>query len=86
MDSNNENIEIRLENIKNKIENMNKIQHIEILKILKKYKSIKLNENKTGVYVNISFLNKKIIQELEEYIRYIEDQTILLNKNRDFVN
>ena len=86
MDSNNENTEIRLENIKNKIENMNKIQHIEILKILKKYKTIKLNENKTGVYVNISFFNKKIIQELEEYIRYIEDQTILLNVNRDIVN
>lgn len=86
MDSNNENIEIRLENIKNKIENMNKIQHIEILKILKKYKAVKLNENKTGVYVNISFLNKKIVQELEEYIRYIEDQTILLNVNREIVN
>lgn len=85
MDSNIENIE-RLEYVKYKIENMNKIQHIEILKILKKYKTVKLNENKTGVYVNISFFNEKIVQELEEYIRYIEDQTILLNVNREIVN
>lgn len=72
--------EITLETMKSKIENMNKFQHIEILKILKKYKSVKLNENKNGVYINISYLPKKAVQELEFYIKYIDDQTTILKK------
>jgi len=67
-----------LENIKCKIERMNKLQHIEVLKIIKKYKTIKLNENKNGVYINISYLPKKTIQELELYIKYIDDQSKIL--------
>jgi len=70
-----------LEEIKIKIENMSKLQHIEVLKIIKKYKTIKLNENKNGVYINISYLPKKTIQELELYIKYIDDQTSILNQS-----
>ena len=70
-----------LEQIKIKIESMTKLQHIEVLKIIKKYKSIKLNENKNGVYINISYLPKKTIQELELYIKYIDDQTIILSQS-----
>jgi len=78
--------EIELEEIKNKIENMTKTQHIEILKILKKYKNIKLNENKNGIYINISYLPPKIILDIKTYIKYIDDQTVILenkttNKN-----
>jgi hypothetical protein len=75
------NNEIELEEIKNKIENMTKLQHIEVLKILKKHKNIKLNENKNGIYINISYLPIKIIKELQLYIKYIEDQTVILEKN-----
>lgn len=70
-----------LEQIKIKIESMTKLQHIEVLKIIKKYKSIKLNENKNGVYINISYLPKKTIQELELYIKYIDDQTTILSQS-----
>lgn len=63
----------RLDNIKNTIESMNKHHQIEILKILGKYEC-KLNENKSGVYVNMSFLNQETILELERYIDYIKDQ------------
>lgn len=72
--------ENQLEEIKNKIESMTKIQHIEVLKILKKHKNIKLNENKNGIYINISYLPTKIIKELQLYIKYIEDQTVILKK------
>ena len=65
---------INLEDIKNKIEKMSKLHHIEILKILKKNNSIKLNENKSGVFVNLSFLPKNAIQEIIEYINYITIQ------------
>jgi hypothetical protein len=67
-----------LEKIKNKIENMTKFQHIEVLKIIKKNKTIKINENKNGVYINMSYLPKKTINELETYIKYIDDQTAIL--------
>jgi len=71
--------ETRLIKMKEKIENMSKIQHIEILKILKKYKQVKLNENKNGVYVNLSYLKKEIIEEIEKYVFYIEEQNKLLS-------
>jgi hypothetical protein len=69
------NIDIRmLENMKNRIESMSKNHQIEILKILKKNTSVKLNENKSGVYINLSFLPKETLSDLEYYMNYIHDQ------------
>ena len=69
---NNENIE-NLESIKTFIENLNKFHQIEILKILSK-NLCKINENKSGVYVNLSFLHNEAIEALKEYIKYIKEQ------------
>jgi hypothetical protein len=63
-----------LEKIKLKIESMSKHHHVEILKILKKNTNVKLNENKSGVFVNLSFLSKSIVDEIVSYIGYINDQ------------
>ena len=63
----------RLDNLKNNIEKMNKYHQIEILKILDKHKC-KLNENKSGVYINMSFLPDEIISELEKKVEYIQKQ------------
>jgi hypothetical protein len=65
---------VELEMLKNKIENMGKIHHIEILKILKKSSSVKLNENKSGVFVNLSFIPNDTIDEVKEYLNYINMQ------------
>ena len=62
-----------IENIKNKIEVMNKFHQIEILKILSTH-LCKINENKSGVYVNLSFLNQETIDELLKYIEYTNEQ------------
>ncbi len=53
---------------------MDKAHHIEILKILKQNSSITLNENKSGVYVNLSFLSETDIQNIQNYIQYIDVQ------------
>jgi hypothetical protein len=53
---------------------MDKLHHIEILKILKKSASIKLNENKSGIFVNLSFLSTNILNEIKTYINYINVQ------------
>ena len=63
-----------LEKLKAKIETMNKQHHIEVLKILKKHPNVKLNENKSGVFVNLSFLSKEVIDEIMTYTNYICDQ------------
>ena len=65
--------------IKDKIERMSKNNQIEILKILKKHQNIKLNENKSGIFVNLSFLSKEIIEEIDKYVNYVNDQEIDIN-------
>ena len=76
--------------LKQKIEQMNKQHHIEILKILKKDNNITLNENKSGVYVNLSFLPDHIINDISNYIKYIDKQEETLSsfetQKQDFRN
>ena len=69
-----------LEEMKNKIERLGKTHHIEFLKILKKHPSVILNENKSGVYINMSFLPKDALDEMSVYLNYVyEQETELLN-------
>lgn len=70
---------INLEILKSKIENMDKNHHIEILKILKQKSQIKLNENKNGVFINLSYLPNDVIDEIVHYLNYVNDQEKLLN-------
>ena len=63
-----------LDNIKHSIEIMNKQDQIEILKLLSKH-LCKLNENKSGVFVNLSFVPDDLLEELTKYIEYVDDQT-----------
>ena len=76
--------------MKVKIESMSKNHHTEILKILKTNSSIKLNANKSGVYVNISYLDDATIEKINKYLHYIEDQESALltaeYQKEDFLN
>ena len=65
--------------MKDKIERMPKNNQIEVLKILKKFQNIKLNENKSGVFVNLSFLSKEILDEIDKYVGYVNDQETVIN-------
>ncbi len=65
--------------LKNKIENMSKTNHIEILQILKKHQNVKLNENKSGVFVNLSFLSNELLEEINKYVTYINEQESVIN-------
>jgi len=64
-----------INNVKEKIEIMNKHHQIEVLRMLKKDKNIVLNENNNGVFVNISYLDETILSNLVKYIEYVENQT-----------
>jgi hypothetical protein len=68
-----------LVNLKNNIEKMTKYHQVEVLRILKSHKSSKLNENKNGVLVNIAFLAKETLVELNNYVKYVHDQESVIN-------
>ena len=76
--------------IKQKIEVLDKTQQIEVLRIIKKNANSKLNENKSGIYINLAFLPEDVLKELCEFIKYISDQEQLLNpvenQKEDFKN
>ena len=50
----------------------------EALKILSNH-SCKLNENKSGVFINMTFLTDEIINDINNYLQYINDQEERLN-------
>jgi hypothetical protein len=58
---------------------MSKTNHIEILQILKKHQNVKLNENKSGVFVNLSFLSNELLEEINKYVNYINEQESVIN-------
>jgi hypothetical protein len=64
--------------LKESIEKMTKNHQIEILRILKNSPSIKLNENKSGVFVNLSFLPTDVIKDISKYVSYIREQEYTL--------
>ncbi len=64
--------------LKDKIESLPKIYHIEIGKLLNNH-DIHLNENQNGVFVNLSKLSPDIADKLNEYVKYIELQEKILN-------
>jgi len=71
---------VSLELLKNKIESMDKQHHVEVLRIMKKNVNVRLNENKSGVFVNLSFLPSETIDEIEKYVNYIDMQQTNLDQ------
>tara|TARA_B110000967_G_C18901559_1_gene575740 strand:- start:10495 stop:10770 length:276 start_codon:yes stop_codon:yes gene_type:complete len=67
-----------LEILKKQIELLDKKHHIEILKILTGH-SYKINENKNGSFVNMSFFSQTIINDIHKYLQYINEQEEQLN-------
>ena len=61
------------------IENMNKFNQVEVLRLLHKHKDVTLNENRYGVHINLSELRKEILDELTVYVRYVNAQETNLN-------
>ena len=82
--------QVDLNVIKDKIERLGKNHQLEILSILKNTTGVKLNENKNGVFVNMSFLSRETLVELEKYVKYVCDQEKTLNdleiQKQDFKN
>jgi len=82
--------QLDLNQIKIKIESMTKIHHIEILKIINTHSNVSINENKSGVFINLSFLESNVIEEIKNYLIFVETQEQMLNpaetQKQDFKN
>ena len=64
--------------LRDKIENLDKIHHIEILRILKN-NNIAFTENRNGIFVNMILCNNNTILQIETFLNFIENQ----NKHLD---
>ena len=64
--------------IKKQIESLNKTRQIEILKIFLKH-NVSVTENNNGSFINITYLSDDCLDEVNKYLKYIEDQDITLN-------
>ncbi len=60
--------------LRDSIEQMNKFNQVEILRILNKHKQVTLNENKYGIHVNLTDIDECIISELQNYLTYVTTQ------------
>lgn len=76
--------------VRDAIESMNKFNQIEVLRILKHHETITLNENKYGIHINITDISSNILQELKEFIEYVDTQENTLQEveqqKEDFKN
>lgn len=65
--------------LKDDIERLPVFHQIEILRILQT-KNTNLNENKNGIFINITKLRDETLLQIEEYIEYVNAQEKHLNE------
>jgi hypothetical protein len=70
---------VKLNYIRDVIGNMSRQNHLDVLKILVKYDDVVINSNRSGIRVNLSELKQNVIEELSNYIKYIQAQENALN-------
>lgn len=68
-----------LEYIRQIIENMDKYNQVEILKIIHASNSKCINENNYGIHINMTELSNEIIDKLNDYIKYVNVQESEIN-------
>lgn len=57
-----------------KLENLSKINQVEVLRIFHTHKKDAINENKYGVHINVTDIETSVLQEVEEHLEYVTKQ------------
>jgi len=60
--------------LKERIEKMSKYHQIEVLRILTNTPEVKINENNNGTFINLSEQPIDILNKLEKYANYVDEQ------------
>ena len=68
-----------LQLIKTRIESMSNYHQMEILRIFKDNNTT-LNENNNGTFINLTGLDNSIIEKINKYIQYVDEQEDELNE------
>ena len=63
----------KLYGLKNVVDNLDKIHHLKIFKVLKDNKVI-FSENRNGIFTNMNSFNEKTIRDIEITLQYIKKQ------------
>ena len=71
-----------LAKMRDTIENLNKEQQIQILRLFKENK-IPINENKNGVFINLTGMSEDILSKLDTHLEHIISQENLLKTTED---
>jgi hypothetical protein len=74
----------KLKSLKEKIESLEKTEHQEILKIIKRYEC-KFTENNNGVFINMNKLSDNVIKEIELFLVFSDENNKMLI-DRDISN
>jgi hypothetical protein len=72
-----------LTNIRDLIEKMDKFNQIEILRIFSKHSEVVLNENKNGIYVNLTEVSDNVIDEVIKHLDFVLVQESHLKKDEN---
>ena len=59
--------------LKDTIENLDKPYQIEVGRILKQ-SNITMNENKNGIFINLTEIDTFVINKIERYLKYVKEQ------------
>ena len=78
-------METELKFLKKEIENFSNFHQIEILRILKE-NNVAINENKNGIFINLSNIENPICEKLKNYVSYVKKQENQLNELEDKKN
>tara|TARA_B110000914_G_scaffold198442_1_gene188850 strand:- start:812 stop:1132 length:321 start_codon:yes stop_codon:yes gene_type:complete len=63
----------KLNGLKNVVDNLDKIHHLKIFKVLKDNNVI-FSENRNGIFTNMNSFDKKTIRDIEITLQYIKKQ------------
>jgi hypothetical protein len=69
----------RLEFMREQLEKMSHFNQVEALRIIARNKNVTINENRYGSHINLSELDYILLNELSQYIKYVNTQEQYLN-------
>ena len=74
----------KLKSLKEKIESLEKTEHQEVLKIIKRY-DCKYTENNNGVFINMNKLTDNVIEEIESFLVFSDENNKMLVKRENIL-
>lgn len=63
-----------------KLEEMSKINQVEVLRIFYTHNKDMINENKYGIHINVTDVENHVLEKVKEFIEYVLKQEKKLNE------